>query len=106
MEAAVQEKGSCTLVLSGGSTPQSLYSLLADGTSWRNRAPWDKTYFFWGDERRVMTAPVLNNAACLGFLVSGDEKALPLKAVLEGRYEPEQLPAQLIQPSHGRLLGS
>jgi 6-phosphogluconolactonase len=27
-----------------------------------------------------------------------------LKAVLEGPYEPEQLPAQLIQPAHGKLL--
>jgi hypothetical protein len=37
------------------------------------------------------------------FLVSGDDKALPLKAVLEGNDEPEQLPAQLIRPSHGRF---
>jgi 6-phosphogluconolactonase len=55
-------------------------------------------------DRITMTAPVLNNAACVIFLVSGDEKALPLKAILEGRYEPEQLPAQLIQPKQGRLL--
>ena len=55
-------------------------------------------------ERVTMTAPVLNNAGCIIFLVSGDDKALALKAVLEGLYEPEQLPAQLIQPTHGRLL--
>jgi 6-phosphogluconolactonase len=55
-------------------------------------------------ERITVTAPVLSNAKRIVFLVSGEEKALPLKAVLEGRDEPEQLPAQLIQPSHGRLL--
>jgi 6-phosphogluconolactonase len=55
-------------------------------------------------DRITMTAPVLNNAACVIFLVSGGDKALPLKAVLEGPYEPEQLPAQLIRPQHGRLL--
>lgn len=55
-------------------------------------------------ERITMTAPVLNNAACVIFLVSGGDKALPLKAVLEGPYEPEQLPAQLIRPKQGRLL--
>ena len=55
-------------------------------------------------ERITMTPPVLNNAACVIFLVSGDDKALPLKAVLEGRYEPDQLPAQLVQPRQGRLL--
>jgi 6-phosphogluconolactonase len=55
-------------------------------------------------DRMTMTPPTLNNAACVIFLVSGDDKALALKAVLEGNYEPEQLPAQLIRPSHGRLL--
>jgi 6-phosphogluconolactonase len=55
-------------------------------------------------DRITMTPPILNNAACVIFLVSGEDKALPLKAVLEGHYEPEQLPAQLIRPSRGRLL--
>jgi 6-phosphogluconolactonase len=27
-----------------------------------------------------------------------------LKGVLEGPYEPDQLPAQMIQPSNGKLL--
>jgi 6-phosphogluconolactonase len=55
-------------------------------------------------ERITMTAPLLNNAACVVFLVSGQDKALPLKAVLEGRYEPQQLPAQLIRPVSGKLI--
>jgi 6-phosphogluconolactonase len=55
-------------------------------------------------DRITMTPPLLNNAACVIFLVSGEDKALPLKAVLEGPHEPAQLPAQLIRPSHGRLL--
>lgn len=210
VESVVHEKGSCTVVLSGGSTPQGLYMLLADDESWRARIPWEQLHVFWGDERHVppdhpesnyrmaheamlskvplpaanihrikseyadaeqaaqeyeqtlqeffrltagqypcfdlvflglgpdahtaslfpgtqalyeqqrlvianwvgkffadritMTAPVLKNAACVIFLVSGEEKALPLKAVLQGRYEPSQLPAQLIRPDHGRLL--
>jgi 6-phosphogluconolactonase len=58
---------------------------------------------FYAD-RITLTPPTLNNAACVIFLVSGGDKALPLKAVLEGPDEPEQLPAQLIRPSHGRLL--
>jgi 6-phosphogluconolactonase len=37
-------------------------------------------------------------------MVAGKEKALALKAVLEGPYEPEQLPAQLLQPTNGKLL--
>jgi 6-phosphogluconolactonase len=55
-------------------------------------------------ERMTMPPPILNNAACVVFQVSGKEKALPLKAVLEGPYEPEQLPAQLLRPEPGRLL--
>jgi 6-phosphogluconolactonase len=55
-------------------------------------------------ERITMTAPLLNNAACVVFLVSGQDKALPLKAVLEGKYEPQQLPAQLIRPESGKLV--
>jgi 6-phosphogluconolactonase len=37
-----------TVALSGGSTPKSLYSLLAT-----KNILWDKTYFFFGDERHV-----------------------------------------------------
>jgi 6-phosphogluconolactonase len=55
-------------------------------------------------ERITMTAPLLNNAACVVFLVSGQDKALPLKGVLEGRYEPLQLPAQLVRPESGKLM--
>jgi 6-phosphogluconolactonase len=38
------------------------------------------------------------------FLVAGEDKALALKAVLEGRHEPDQLPAQLIRPKKGKLV--
>lgn len=55
-------------------------------------------------ERITMTAPVANNAAVVIFMVTGSDKALALKGVLEGPYEPEQLPSQLIQPKSGRLL--
>jgi 6-phosphogluconolactonase len=207
---AVEAKGTCTVALSGGSTPQGLYELLANDPTWRGQVPWDNMHVFWGDERHVppdhpdsnyrmaheallskvpippahvhriqnehpdaqqvaddyeqtlqaffhlaagqlprfdliflglgpeghtaslfpgtkalhetkrlvvstwvgkfftdritLTPPVLNNAAGVIFLVSGEDKALALKAVLEGPDEPEQLPAQLIRPTHGRLL--
>lgn len=55
-------------------------------------------------ERVTFTAPVPNNAALVIFMVTGADKAPALKAVLEGPYEPEQLPSQLIQPKNGRLL--
>jgi len=48
---AVSARGQFTISLSGGSTPKSLYNLLA--TNARTTLPWDKTFFFWGDERHV-----------------------------------------------------
>ena len=48
---AVAERGRFTLSLSGGSTPKSLYTLLA--TNARTVLPWEQTFFFWSDERHV-----------------------------------------------------
>jgi 6-phosphogluconolactonase len=55
-------------------------------------------------DRITFTPPVLNNAARVIFMVHGEEKAPALKAVLEGPYEPEQLPAQIIRPKQGKVL--
>jgi 6-phosphogluconolactonase len=54
--------------------------------------------------RVTMTAPVLTNAQQILLLVNGDDKAQPLKAILEGPLEPEQLPAQLLQPAASKTL--
>jgi 6-phosphogluconolactonase len=54
--------------------------------------------------RITMTAPVLNAAAYVMFMAHGQDKAQPLKAVLEGPHEPAQLPSQLIRPANGTLL--
>ncbi len=48
---AVQTNGKFSVALSGGSTPKSLYSLLASGSI--PNIPWDKIFFFFGDERCV-----------------------------------------------------
>lgn len=50
---AILDKGKFTVVLSGGSTPKGLYSLLATDPILRVRIPWGKCCFFWGDERHV-----------------------------------------------------
>lgn len=208
--AAVKERGSFSVALSGGSTPKALYILLVDDPALRAQVPWDKLYVFFGDERHVgpgdpqsnfrmaseamisksplkpgqvfrmkgeyaeaeqaakeyeqdirshfklsdgqfprfdlvflgmgeeghvaslfpgtkalhenrriavhnwvgkvlmdritLTAPAINNAANIISLVKGAEKANALTAILERFYEPDQLPAQLIQPVNGTLL--
>src|SRR5215469_2420241 len=55
-------------------------------------------------DRITLTPPVLNNASRIIFMAHGAEKAPALKAVLEGPYEPEQLPAQIIHPRDGKVL--
>ena len=207
---SLEDRGVFNVVLSGGSTPKGLFSLLAADETLRAQVQWRKTNFFWADERHVppdhpdsnfrmaneallsklsidskrmfrikgelenteaaaeeyeralighfylaegqlprfdlvllgmgpdghtaslfpgtkalheqehlvvsnwvgkfdtdritMTARVFNCAANVVFLVSGEDKAPALKSVLEGPFEPEQLPAQLIRPVDGRLL--
>lgn len=54
-------------------------------------------------ERVTLTARAANNAANIIFMVAGADKACALKAVFEGPHEPEQLPAQMIQPVNGTL---
>jgi 6-phosphogluconolactonase len=55
-------------------------------------------------ERITLTAPAASHSAEIIFMVTGTDKAPALKAVLEGPFEPEQLPAQALQPKNGKLL--
>jgi 6-phosphogluconolactonase len=48
---AVRHHGRCSLVLSGGNTPRTLYWLLA--SKHRDQVPWPQVHVFWGDERFV-----------------------------------------------------
>ena len=49
---AVAERGRVAVALSGGSTPQGLYRLLAE-PPYRGRVDWGRVEIFWGDERCV-----------------------------------------------------
>lgn len=206
---AIQDRGRFTIALSGGSTPKSLYALLAT-QPWRDQISWNQVHLFWGDERHVppsdsssnfrmtqerllsqvpiphenvhrikaenpdaqtvaaeyerdlkqffqlsehefprfdlvllgmganghtaslfpgtdavheqsrlvvapwveelnthritLTPPVINNANTIIFFVTGAEKAAMLKAVLEGQYKPDRLPAQIVHPTQGNVI--
>jgi 6-phosphogluconolactonase len=52
LQEARAAPGLFALCLSGGSTPKALYQRLAQ-EPFRSAFPWEKTHFFWGDERFV-----------------------------------------------------
>jgi 6-phosphogluconolactonase len=53
--------------------------------------------------RVTLTKNAINAAANIIFLVSGVGKAERLKAVMQGRYAPDEMPSQLIKPVEGKL---
>jgi 6-phosphogluconolactonase len=50
--AALAASGTFRVSLSGGSTPKTLYGLLASD-AFRGRFPWQRVEWYWGDERFV-----------------------------------------------------
>ena len=53
--------------------------------------------------RFTMSFPLINNARNIMFLVSGSEKAVTLRNVLQGERQPNELPAQSVEPVDGDL---
>jgi 6-phosphogluconolactonase len=58
----------------------------------------------FGSFRITLTAPAINHAMEIQFLVTGKEKAKILDAVLHGPKKPNTYPAQLILPVNGSLI--
>lgn len=74
--AAARSRAS--LVLSGGSTPRTLYGLLA--TQFRDRIPWPDVHAFWSDERYVPHGDPLSNYRMAKHALL-DHVALPVEQV-------------------------
>ena len=53
--------------------------------------------------RITLMPSIVNRAASIIFLVTGAEKSKTLWNILEGPYDPVNLPAQVIQPANGEL---
>ncbi|MDM7461411.1 MAG: 6-phosphogluconolactonase, partial [bacterium] len=52
LRGRLHKQPTCSLVLSGGKTPEPLYLLLAT-RRYRNALDWSRVHLFWGDERYV-----------------------------------------------------
>jgi len=50
-EEAIEERGRFAVVLAGGSTPETMYGILA--SDYLGRIDWSRVYVFFGDERNV-----------------------------------------------------
>ncbi len=53
--------------------------------------------------RITLTPEIVNRSSNIIFIVTGSKKTNVLKQVIEGKYEPEKLPAQIIKPANGEL---
>lgn len=54
-------------------------------------------------ERLTFTPTLLNAARNVLFLATGSDKAEVLHAVLEGPYQPDEYPAQIVRPPNGEV---
>ena len=92
IHAAVAKRGVARVALSGGTTPQATFKVLADpAQGFANTLPWDKLQLFWVDERCVPPAhPESNYGVCKQLLL--DQVGIPEANVfrMEGELDPEE----------------
>ncbi len=96
---AVENRGKCSIALSGGSTPKNVYDLLKQAPFDKD-IPWGKVYFFWGDERMVGYDDEQNNARmALDALL--DQVPVPKENIFR---MPSTLPPDEAEEQYNRLL--
>ena len=100
LQLVLGEKGVFDLIFLGMGDDGHTASLFPYTEVLNEEAAWVKAYYLDPQQmyRITLTAPVINRAKEIVFLVSGDKKAPALKEVLEGEKNPGQYPAQLISP--------
>ena len=93
------------LVLLGMGNNAHTLSLFPGYSVVMEKEKWVSTFFLREEQinRVTLTAPVINAAACILFLVSGADKAAALHQVLSQEYDPGLYPSQVIQPFTGEL---
>lgn len=94
------------LVLLGMGDDGHTLSLFPGTEVVHEKKAWTAAYFLTKQDmyRLTLTAPIVNRAKCVLFLVAGPKKAAPLKEVLEGDYNPDVYPSQEIKPTDGELI--
>jgi len=100
-----QEPARFDLILLGLGTDGHTASLFPGTEAVQEKKDWIVAHYVEKLESwRITFTPKLINAALnVTFLVSGKRKAAVLGQVLSGRYQPENLPAQIVRPDNGIL---
>lgn len=93
------------LVLLGMGDDGHTLSLFPGTEIVRERKAWAKAFYLTAQEmfRITITAPITNKSARVAFLAAGEKKANVLRNVLEGEFQPDIYPSQLIKPVKGEL---
>jgi len=99
--AAIEKLGQFSVVLAGGSTPKSLYQLLA-GENFKDKIDWKSVYFFFGDERNVLPDDKQSN-----FLMAGESLLKPLQITDNQifRWQTELGDATAIAANYEKIIG-
>jgi 6-phosphogluconolactonase len=94
------------LVLLGMGDDGHTASLFPGTAALRERTHWVVAHYVdkLGAWRVTLTPVAINAAAHVTFVVSGAGKSERLREVLAGPYQPDVLPAQIVQPIDGHLL--
>lgn len=96
----------CDLVLLGMGDDGHTASLFPGTEVLHEQSHWVQAYYLEAQQmyRITLTAPFINRARTIVFITFGEKKAKALQQVLEGPYQPEQYPAQLIKPLQGKVV--
>ncbi len=93
------------LVLLGMGDDAHTLSLFPGNALVNEKKAWVRS--FYSEEQKIhritLTAPVINAAGRVAFLVNGSDKAAALYHVLSGEHDPEFYPSQIIQPYNNEL---
>src|ERR1700734_3149323 len=61
IKEALAKRGKFSIALSGGHTPEKMYSLWAKTEQYRDKTTWDRVHLFWSDERYFSSDSLLSN---------------------------------------------